>query len=107
MRKYLQLLLLAGFTLTMGASLVHAEGGVAARQANQRRRIAQGVRSGQLTRLEARGLARNAARIRRGIARDRRDGRTWTRVERARAHRRLNQQSRAIHRLRHNGRAHR
>jgi hypothetical protein len=91
----------------MGAGLVQAESGVATRQANQRRRIAQGVRSGQLTRPEARRLARNAARIRRGIAYNRRDGGAWTRPERLRAHRRLDQQSRAIHRLRNNGRARR
>jgi hypothetical protein len=74
------------------------------RQGMQKARIAHGVRSGELTPREARHLAKKQRRIHRSIVRDRRDGDGFTSRERIRAQRRLNQQSRAINRLKHNDR---
>jgi aminoglycoside phosphotransferase family enzyme len=74
------------------------------RQLRQHVRIQQGVRSGQLTRLETRRLARQQARIHRQAARARADG-FVSRRERFRLNRQLNHSSRAIYRLKHNGRA--
>ena len=66
------------------------------RQIEQQKRIAQGVRSGELTKSETRGLERNAARIHRSIVRDRRDHGVFTARERRQAQHALNRQSRAI-----------
>ena len=75
--------------------------GVRGRQHNQQARIAQGLRTGQLTAREARRLENRQRRIHRSIVRDRRDGGVFTSRERAKAQRRLNQQNRAIRRQRH------
>jgi len=102
--KSLGRMLLAGAcTATLGAGLALAGGNVTARQVHQQRRIAQGVRSGELTRAEARHVERNASRIHRSIVRDRVDGGAFTPHERAKAQRRLNQQSRSIYRQKHDG----
>jgi hypothetical protein len=85
----------------LGAGLALAAGGATGRQVDQQRRIAQGVRSGELTRPEARRLERNAARIHRSVVRDRVDGGVFTPRERAQAQSRLNKQSRAIYRQKH------
>jgi hypothetical protein len=71
------------------------------RQGTQKARIAQGVRSGALTPREARHLAKKQRRIHRSVVRDRRDGEGFTARERARAQRRLKQQSRSIYRQKH------
>jgi len=68
------------------------------RQVRQQKRIKQGVRSGELTRAETRRLERNAARIHRSTRRDRVDGGVFTPRERVQSQRKLNRQSRAIHR---------
>ena len=73
------------------------------REARQQMRIAQGMRSGELTRREALRLERGAARIDRMEWRARADGRV-TACERAQLHRALNHESRGIHRLKHNQR---
>lgn len=95
-------LMIGGFAAMLSAGILLAAGpGAAGRQINQQKRIAQGVRSGELTRPEARHLERNAARIHRSIRRDRRDGGAFTPRERAFAQKRLNRQSRAIYRQKH------
>ena len=71
------------------------------RQGTQKARITQGVRTGSLTPREARHLAKKQRRIHRSIVRDRRDGERFTARERAKEQRRLNQQSRSIHRQKH------
>ncbi|HEY8461084.1 MAG TPA: hypothetical protein VIM99_11925 [Blastocatellia bacterium] len=75
--------------------------GINERQRNQRERIRQGVRSGELTRVEAARLRRQQARIGLMEARARRSGGEFTLRERARIQRQLNRSSRAIYRQKH------
>lgn len=75
------------------------------RKYGQQRRIANGVRSGELTRGETRGLERQE----RGINREERGMRAQdhgrlTRQDRATLHRQQNQESRRIYRDKHNAR---
>lgn len=75
------------------------------RQVNQQRRIGQGVRSGELTKREVRGLQVGAARTHRSIRRDRIDGGVFTPKERVQSHRKLNRQSRRIAKQKNDGQA--
>jgi hypothetical protein len=86
--------------MTCGAGLA-AGADLRTRQVRQQKRIAQGARSGELTRPETRRLERNAKRIHRSIVRDRVDGGVFTPAERAAAQRKLNRQSRAIRTQKH------
>ena len=75
------------------------------RKQNQQRRIARGVRSGQMTRGETRRIERQE----RGINREERGMRAQdhghlTRQDRRTIHRQQNQESRRIYRDKHNGR---
>ncbi len=97
-----KLLLTSAIAAAMSVGTAFAAGpGVAGRQVNQQKRIHQGVRSGELTRPEAAHLERTAARIHRSIVRDRVDQGVFTPRERAKAEHRLNRQSRAIYRQKH------
>lgn len=91
---------LCAFALSMG---VAQAGGPSAknRQIAQQKRIAQGVKSGELTKPEARGLERNAARVHRSVVNDRLDQGVFTPRERAKAQRQLNRQSKAIAKQKH------
>lgn len=71
-----------------------------ARQANQARRIRQGIRSGELTRLEAGRLKAQQAYIRQLERRAKRDG-VITRSERARIKAAQNSANRAIYAQKH------
>lgn len=71
------------------------------RQRDQQQRIRQGIRSGELTRREARRLEWQEARIRHDEARARRSGGTFTPRERVRIQRELNHSSRNIYRQKH------
>lgn len=73
------------------------------REVQQRLRIRQGVRRGDLTRREAMRLRMRGLGIRRMELRARADGRV-TQGERWRLERALDRRSRTIFRLRHNGR---
>jgi len=73
------------------------------REVNQQRRIAQGVRSGELTRGETARLERQQRSIAREVRRDRVDGGGMTAAERAKAQARLDRSSERIYRLKHNG----
>ncbi len=75
--------------------------GINDRQRDQQQRIRQGVRSGELTRREARRLEAQEARIRRDEARARRSGGQFTARERLRIQRELNHSSRNIYRQKH------
>lgn len=91
--------------LTLGAaSLFAAPPTVAGRQVNQQARIAQGVRSGSLTRGETAVIENREARLARQIRRDRIDGAGFTPAERARAQAKQNSLSNQIYGLKHNGR---
>lgn len=70
------------------------------RQAHQRERIQQGVRSGELTRPEARHLMRGEARLHRHEARVGADGIVTPR-ERAHLHRHAQHMSKRIYRQKH------
>ena len=73
------------------------------REANQRTRIHQGVRSGELTRHEAGKLRRGQRHVDRMEDRAKADGKV-TAAERHRITRAQNRQSRRIYRLKHNNR---
>jgi hypothetical protein len=75
--------------------------GVNDRQQNQRARIRQGVRSGELTRREAGRLQAKQARIRVNEAYARRSGGEFTARERARIQHQQNRASRQIYRQKH------
>lgn len=70
------------------------------REQNQKERIVQGVRSGELTRAETRRLVAGQANLRRLEARAKSDGEVTAR-ERVRLQREANQQSRRIARQKH------
>ncbi|MCB1624545.1 MAG: hypothetical protein KDI32_08155 [Pseudomonadales bacterium] len=70
------------------------------REHNQRERIVQGVRSGELTRPETRRLVHGQVNLRRMEARAKSDGEVTAR-ERVRLQREANQQSRRIARQKH------
>lgn len=105
MKRIIQTALIAAFALTLGAgsALAANPGSVKNRQVRQQNRIAHGVRNGSLTPAETARLQRNAAFIHRSTKRDRIDGGVFTPAERAKAQNKLNKQSRAIARQKHDG----
>ncbi|MDP2706200.1 MAG: hypothetical protein Q8O70_01655 [Burkholderiales bacterium] len=85
-------------------ALAQTTPGIDKRQANQEKRIQQGVQSGQLTGKEAARLEKGQARIERTEQRAKADG-VVTKKERARMQHQQNVQSRHIARAKHNARA--
>ncbi|MFZ2508664.1 MAG: hypothetical protein WAW79_09375 [Steroidobacteraceae bacterium] len=77
-----------------------------AREHNQRQRIAQGVRSGELTRPEARGLIAGERRLHRHEHHARSDG-AVTRAERVRLQRHAGRMSARIYRQKHDAQSRR
>lgn len=77
--------------------------GINKRQHNQKRRIGQGIRSGELTAGETARLAKQQASIHRQKRRFKADG-TFTRSERLTVHKRQNRASKNIYRKKHNNR---
>ena len=76
---------------------------VGKRQENQQDRIAQGVKSGQLTAGETAHLEKNEARINKEVRNDRAaNGGKLTAQEKRQVNRQLNRQSRQIYRDKHN-----
>ena len=104
-KKIVQAMFVAALGMALGAGVGFAKKAptVKNRQLNEQKRIHQGAKSGALTGPETVQLQKNAARIRRGVARDRRDGGVFTPRERAKSQHRLNRQSRAIHRQKTDG----
>jgi len=96
------LVALLASVIALPAAAAERERGVNARQHFQQQRIQQGVRQGDLTRGEARGLQREARDIRREERAFRSDGR-FTAAERREVHRDLDRLSRDIRRERHDG----
>lgn len=76
--------------------------GLDARQQNQKERIAQGVRSGELTRPETRRLVAGEIRLARNERIAKSDGVVTSR-ERAGLHRQANRISKRIYRQKHDG----
>ena len=106
MKRWNQLVLIAVAVTALAAGTAAANSSTPRanrREAMQRHRIAQGVRSGELRRGETRRLMRGERRIHRMEFRAKRDGYVSGR-ERMRMHRALDRQSARIWRLKHNGR---
>jgi len=92
---------LAGFMLPAMAQ----KSEVGKRAENQQDRIAQGVKSGQLTPHETTHLERREGAVHREVRRDRKaNGGKLTPAERARVNRQQNKTSRQIYRDKHNRR---
>lgn len=82
-------------------SAAQRRSGINERQQNQRQRIGQGLRSGELTARETARLAREQVHIQRMENRFRSSGDGLNDRERARLQRELNQSSRHIYRQKH------
>ncbi len=91
-----------GLSLTLALAGIAAGGtpNADARQAHQRERIEQGVASGELTRAETRRLAAGQVHLNRVEERAKADG-VVTGRERVHLHHEAQQQSRRIHRQKH------
>ena len=100
MKKIFSLLVLVVFVLGASAVSMAAHRGINARQHREQNRINRGIRSGELTRLEARRLEAGLVRINRFERHARSDGYLSPR-ERARLQHQLNRESRAIYRQTH------
>lgn len=92
--------LLLAASLGVQADAGSRDPGVNAHQHRQQARIRQGVRSGELTRRETRGLVREQRDIRR-LERDYKSDGTLTGAERRDLHREQNQASRDIYKQKH------
>jgi hypothetical protein len=93
---------LATLVAVLGVSLASGAAEVDRRERRQQERIADGVRSGELTPRETARLERKEARINREIERDRAaNGGTLTPAERRRINRQQNRLSRQIYREKH------
>ena len=102
MTKWMRWTAMAACGVVLSAGLAAAQAPTAKnRQIAQQHRIGEGVHSGELTKPEVRALERNAARIHRSTAKDRRDQGVFTARERAEAQRKLSRQSQAIARQKH------
>lgn len=87
------------------AQNTNPKSGVGKRAENQQDRIAQGIKSGQLTADEAAHLESNEARINQEVRKDRAaNGGKLTPQERTQVNRQQNRMSRQIYRDKHNGR---
>jgi len=86
-------------TLLLG-NLVFAHGSINQRERRHQRRIADGVRDGELTRKEAGKLGKQQARIHRAEARAKADG-EFTANERAKIQQKQNKASRQIYKEKH------
>jgi hypothetical protein len=93
-------ILLAALAVAMSAPALADTPRIDARQHHQRDRIENGLRNGELTLRETRRLAAGQVHLNRVERRAEADGVVNSR-ERARLHREANQQSRRIHRQKH------
>jgi Spy/CpxP family protein refolding chaperone len=102
MRIVLNFLLVTTFLLTATAISFAGSRGINGREHREQQRINQGIRSGELTRREARQVESGLARIRIDERFARADGHLTPR-ERARLQRELDRESRSIYRQKHDG----
>ena len=104
MKKLLLTLLITGlFGIFAADAFGQKTPRVNKRQSNQKYRVRQGVKSGELTRREAKSIRRSTKRINRYEKRAKSDG-VVTRRERVRLNRMENRNSRKIFRKKHNRR---
>ncbi len=102
MKSLLARIAVAAALLSLTAPALAGE--VDRREARQQARIADGVRSGELTPRETARLERKEARVQREIRRDRAEnGGTLSPAERASIDRQQNRLSRQIYRQKHDG----
>jgi hypothetical protein len=95
-------ILAIGAAALLAASLP-ADQKIAARKENQQQRIAQGVKSGQLTPHETAKLETKESRVNKEIRRDRAaNGGKLTGAEKAQVNRQQNKMSKAIYKDKHN-----
>jgi len=90
-------------TLVFG-SLLFAQGTINQRERRQQRRIADGVKDGELTRKETRKLEKQQAKIHAAEARAKSDG-EFTAKERAKIQKRQDKASRQIYKEKHDKQA--
>ena len=96
-------LILATIAAAFLAASLPADQKIAARKENQQDRIAQGVKSGQLTAGETARLETKEARVNKEIRSDRAaNGGRLTGAEKAQVNRQQNKMSRAIYKDKHN-----
>jgi hypothetical protein len=100
MKKIVSCLFATVFVLGSAAVTFAGQRGINPREHREQQRINQGIRSGELTRREARRLEAGLARIRVDERFARSDGNLTPR-ERARLQRELNHESHAIYRQKH------
>ena len=96
-----KLAIMFGLVLAFAAAASAQTGGIDQRENNQKQRIVNGVKSGDLGLKETAKLLNQRAGIRKAERKASADG-TVTFVERARLHRELNQASRNIRRKKNN-----
>ena len=101
MRKIISIMLTGAFALGLSVVSMANTPVINRRLDEQRERINQGIRSGELTRREADRLESQEARIRTNLRYDRLDGHVGP-CERAQLERELNRTSRNIYRDKHN-----
>ena len=102
MKKIVGILVTVVFVLGASVASLAGSHGIDWREHRQQQRINQGIRSGELTRREARRLEAGLARIKIDERFARSDGNLSPR-ERARLNRELNHESRGIYRQKHDG----
>ena len=102
MRRIVSFLFAGLFVICASTVSMAGPRGINSRQYREQQRINQGIRSGELTRREARRLEAGLARIRIDERYARADGNVTPR-ERARLERELNRESRGIYRQKHDG----
>ena len=100
MRKAVSLFVAVVFVLGVSAVSMAGSHGINQREYREQQRINQGIRSGELTRREARRLEAGLARVRIDERFARSDGHLSAN-ERARLNRELNHESRSIYRQKH------
>ena len=100
--------ILSGALLAGTASMSFAddakEGKIKQRKENQQKRIAQGVKSGELTPRETARIEHNESKINKEVRRDRRaNGGNLTNKEKAQVNRQQNKVSKEIYNQKHDG----
>src|SRR5215475_10995960 len=104
MKRFMQWFVMAALVAVIIPAAGLAQGrrnGINERQHNQQQRIRQGVRSGELTGVEAARLQRREAQIKLNEARARQSGGEFTPQERARIQRQLDRSSGNIYQQKH------
>jgi hypothetical protein len=103
-RRFLWIAAAAGFGALLVAGDARADGPIARRKARQQARIAQGIRSGQLTASETARIERREAGVNREVREMREDnGGRLTPRERRKIRRQQDRLSREIYREKHDG----